>query len=454
MNKFLSIIYNIIGVSNIFIKDETEYYKAKAYLNIDYIDYFLNNLITKYYQLKKDILLEKFYFDKFSELIISTIEYASITFIILTLIYFISYFKESIKSIKNILRGPTIDPNYELIIDQFIKKREDKVFFIKNKSTGEYEKFKLIKDLENFNFNDNNNNNIVLNEFSNIHASNSYEQSVLKFQSILKSEPSKNTEYEFNDSTTQSLVSSNNADIIRVKSLSMLSQIVSNNNVSDLIAQNATIMSNIESNEEFLNGKETEINNSLKRLNIRCVLQKTKCIFTCITQCLLYLKNEEFWTRYEKKSNTIRPNLQKYESQKDFRMKLRKITYKFWIKNLFKFLNYLKETTKECKFKNVEDLKLEMKKYLNDSYIGNNENSLEYTIPCILSTCLQINIIIIRSDRIMKLTPDILGKIEINNLSNIYLVQQKDSLYETAVENDNYKNMHHVVKHDVSDDAR
>jgi hypothetical protein len=135
-------------------------------------------------------------------------------------------------------------------------------------------------------------------------------------------------------------------------------------------------------------------------------------------------------------------------------MKLRKITYKFWIKNLFKFLNYLKETTKECKFRNVEDLKLEMKKYLNDSYISNNDNSLEYTIPCILSTCLQINIIIIRNERIIKLTPDILGKIEINNLSNIYLVQQKDSLYETAVENDNYKNMHHAVKHDVSDDVR
>ena len=432
MNKFLSTIYEVIGISNIFIKSEAEY-KIKSYTNIDSIDYLLNDFINKFYYLKKYLLLKNFNVES----IVYLIEYASTIFIVLSLVYFISYLKESIK---NILHVPTskINSNFQEVFEELNTKREDNldnVLFIKNKSTGEYEKFKLIrllKDLTNLNFNNNNNNNVY--ERVSSYSNQDSDQSVVTFQSILKSEISKNIESSL-DSNTQSLISgSSNHDILKIKSLSMLSQIVFDKNASSSLVQpslnkNSNIIPNIESEEEI------EINCRLKRLNIRRVLEKNLCIFTCITQCLLYLKNEQFWFRYEKKSNTMRPNFQKYESQKDFRMKLRKVVYKFWIKNSLKFLNYLKETAKDCKFKSEEELKLEMKKYLNDGYCNNYDSSLDYTIPCILSTCLQINIILIRTENVIKLTPDILGRIELNSLSNIYLIQHNDSLYESAIEN-------------------
>ena len=463
MIEILSLIYDTLGVSKLFSNSENDYYyyKAKSITNINSIDYYLNHILIQIYNLMRSFSRKNINFEKLCEFTVYLIEYTSILFVIFSFIYFISYLKESIK---NILQAPSSNSNYQEIFEKLNKKisnenntdkNSDNILLIKNKSTGEYEKFKLIrllKDCQNLNSNNNNESNST-SKFSNryemLSSNENSEQSIFTFQSTLQSPI---------DSITQSLVSSktktllskneisndyNDDDIIKVNSLSMLSQIVINKNLSNStvlldkkLTTNSTIKTDKDSSERLVI-EENEINERLKKLNSKRILSGNNCIFTCITYCLMHVKNEEFWMRFEKKSNITRPNLQKIENRKDFIIKLRRIVHKFWMKNLLKFFNYLQETSQEnkmeCRFKNENELKLEMKNYLNDGYCNTKDMSLDYTIPCIISTCLQINIILIRCDSIVKLTPDILGKIDLINLPIIYLIQKTNGTYEATI---------------------
>ena len=449
MIEFLFLLYDSLGLKKLIPSDTIN--KFKSITNIDEIDIILNKLIIGFYYFKKNLD-----FDKFCELSIYAIEYLSTIFMIISLIYLISYMKESVK---NLLKTPSIatDSKFQKIFDELNNKNlnkinetsnsGDNVLFIKNKSTGEFEKFKLIrllKDLSNLNANNNNNRN---NESSNMFELVDYndddkqnEQSILTFKSIL-TEQSQKSIIETNSrsvdtSKTLTLMSQNNNDFIKIDSLSMLSQIV----ITKAVSSNSVVPLNktLNTNTSIVSAFSQEINERLNKLNLKRLYPNKPikcCIFACIAYSLMHIKNEEFWIRFEKKSGTLRPNLHKSESRQQFILKLRSIVFKFWVKNLKMFFEYTLETDKQNninpQFKTIEELKVEMKNYLNDGY--HNLDSLDYTIPCILSTCLQINIFLIRSDTVIKITPDMLGKIYLNNLSDIYLIQQSSGTYEPAI---------------------
>jgi hypothetical protein len=461
MKEFYSFIYDTLSLSKLFTSNTNDdTYQYKQMTGIDYIDMVLNKLILYYFYFKKSYNTS-FNFDRFCGIVVCSIEYTSTIFMVISFIYFISYIKESIK---NLLKSPIniSDINIKQIYNQINKKSQEKlnevtdsdnILFIKNKFTGEYEKFKLIrliKDFTNLNFNSNNNNNdknsvksdsnrFEIVDYTSDQSLSSFQSALTDFSEVTGTDKSMN-----NNSKTLSLLTSDNDDdggVIKVNSLSMLSQIVITKVVSSSIVPLCKTMTtntaiNQESNATLVPEEIVKINERLKKLGLKRLYLSSKCcMFSCIAYCFIYMKNNEFWERYEKKSDSKRPNLQQIEIRQQFIMKLRRIVYKYWYKNLQKFFKYAIEFDKhnniECRFKSEVELMMEMKRYLNEGYY--NLDSLGYTITSILSACLQVNMFLVRSDSIIKITPDMLGKIELVNISNIYLVQQSDGLYDSAI---------------------
>ena len=77
-------------------------------------------------------------------------------------------------------------------------------------------------------------------------------------------------------------------------------------------------------------------------------------------------------------------------------------------------------------------MKHDIDKFMTDD--DYHSELLGLTIPCILSTVFQLNICIILPSNVVKIAPDILGKIELDKLETIFLIQKPNRLYDVAID--------------------
>lgn len=494
MDAVFEYIVDLFDIKHYFHKPEN-IIQTTSYVGINSIDNYLNQLIFYLNSLNLatnlPIILNRL------------IDYAIILFMTATFIYILYFMKISMeKLVKMPDKTSKYDDKTSLSLNEILNEFEinsnddnlnvnnnnslnletyrsnyaddielnDNILFIRNRLSGKYEKYKLIKiskvdnqfDLIKYDED-------VVNDDEH-HASKVSAHAKLCTKTLQEASASASGEGDIsmtskvkkNDEQNKESIESVN-DIIKINSLSMLSQVIINvtrsmtsnsttlndvqnvnmNNSNNLISSNDSLIVDRVNYENDFN----RISEKLKKLNLKRLWLFSRvsntsvktCLFTCIANSITHVNNEEFWQRYERKSETKRPNLLNKDEFKHFLNKLRRIVYKYWCKNLSKFLDYVNEfastTANSIKYENEQELKNEMKNYLNENF--NSNDILTHTIPCILAVCLQLNIFIIRSENIIEITPDMLGKIELNTIPNIYLLQDLCGNYDAAVTDTN-----------------
>ena len=182
------------------------------------------------------------------------------------------------------------------------------------------------------------------------------------------------------------------------------------------------------------------ISENLRKLNLIKLNLNDKSLLKIFPYALMYItkeREEAFWSFVKYKRKIHRLNVNNQTERLLFVKKLRCIIYKYWMRNLDNFTLSLKRFCKINKIESIcnddASLKNEMEKYLKDE--NYRSDLLWITIPCVLSALFQLNIFVICSDSVLKITPDIFGKIKLD-LSSINLIHHQNGLFDIAVERD------------------